>query len=435
MKKTPQPILIIGNGIAGITLAIQLRKRSNLPIIVVSDEHPYFFSRTALMYVYMGHMKWEHLQPYEASFWDDNKITLIHERITGLNSSKKEVILATDLRLSYRSLVLATGSKPNRLDLPGINALGVQGLYHKKDLEQLERLTPSIQSAVVVGGGLIGVELAEMLHSRGIEVHFLIRENAFWNTILPKEEAQMIGAHIEAHGVKLYCNTELKAIETDAENRVRGVITHKEEQLPCQFVGLTIGVHPNIDCFRNSGLETDRGILVDEQLTTNLPDVYAIGDCAQLRNPPKGRKATEAVWYSGRMMGETLAETLSGNPQTYTPGPWFNSAKFFDIEYQTYGLVGPQETAIEAHWYWQHPKQNCSFRVAYNKANRQFLGVHSLGIRLRHKIFHQWLLNEKSIDQVMEALTQAHFDAEFSTIHLKTIQAAYFKNRLQTTQK
>ncbi|MDA0774688.1 MAG: FAD-dependent oxidoreductase, partial [Bacteroidetes bacterium] len=139
MKKTPQTILIIGNGIAGITLAIQLRKRSNLPIIVVSDEHPYFFSRTALMYVYMGHMKWEHLQPYEPSFWDDNKITLINELVTGLNSSKKEIILATDQRLSYRSLVLATGSKPNRLDLPGINTLGVQGLYHKKDLEQLER--------------------------------------------------------------------------------------------------------------------------------------------------------------------------------------------------------------------------------------------------------------------------------------------------------
>ena len=435
MKKTPQPILIIGNGIAGITLAIQLRKRSNLPIIVVSDEHPYFFSRTALMYVYMGHMKWEHLQPYEPSFWEDNKITLMHERVTGLNSSKKEVILATGQHLSFRSLVLATGSKPNRLDLPGINALGVQGLYHKKDLEQLERLTPSIKSAVIVGGGLIGVELAEMLHSRGIEVHFLIREKAFWNTVLPMEEAQMISTHIEAHGVKLYRNTELKAIETDADNRVRCVITHNEERLSCQFVGLTIGVHPNIDCFRNSGLETDRGILVDEQLTTNLPDVYAIGDCTQLRNPPTGRKATEAVWYSGRMMGETLAETLGGNPQTYTPGPWFNSAKFFDIEYQTYGLVGPQETDIEAHWYWQHPKQNCCFRVAYNKANRQFLGVHSLGIRLRHKIFHQWLLNKTSVDQVMEALTQAHFDAEFSTVHLKTIQTAFFNNRLQTTQK
>ena len=102
------------------------------------------------------------------------------------------------------------------------------------------------------------------------------------------------------------------------------------------MVGLTAGVSPNIDFLKDSSLETDRGVLINEFMETNHSGVYAIGDCVQFKKPVEGRRAFEQVWYTGRIMGETVAATICGEKTPYTPGPWFNSAKFFEIEYQTF---------------------------------------------------------------------------------------------------
>ncbi|MEL0301628.1 MAG: FAD-dependent oxidoreductase, partial [Flavobacteriaceae bacterium] len=104
------PIIIIGNGIAGITTARHIRKRSDVPILIISKESQYFFSRTALMYVYMGHLKWEHLKPYEKGFWQQNNIDLLKAEVTQIKPQEKLIVLANGQHLSYSSLVLATGS-------------------------------------------------------------------------------------------------------------------------------------------------------------------------------------------------------------------------------------------------------------------------------------------------------------------------------------
>src|SRR5690606_37349413 len=106
----------------------------------------------------------------------------------------------------------------------------------------------------------------------------------------------------------------------------------------------------------------------NRKLETNLDGIYAIGDCAQHREPPDHRSAIEAVWYTGRMMGETLARTLCGIPTEYRPGPWFNSAKFFDIEFQTYGRVSPEKKRSdeEGQLHWKHPDDTRCVTLAYH---------------------------------------------------------------------
>ena len=409
------PIIIIGNGIAGTTLARNIRKNSTHPILVISKESDYFFSRTALMYVYMGHLKWDHLEPYEKGFWQQNKIDLLKADVTQIKPQEKIIVLDNGKHLSYSSLVIATGSTPNKFGWKGQDLEGVQGLYTKQDLEQLTANTPKIKQAVVVGGGLIGIELAEMLHSRGIGVTFLVREDSFWNKVISPHEGDMIEKHILAHGIDLKMSTNLLEIVANEKGQATAVITDQGESLPCQMVGLTVGVRPNIDFLKNSDLEMNRGILVDQHLATSLPDIYAIGDCAELRAPLPHRNAIEAVWYVGRMMGETLAQSLTGNLSPYTPGHWFNSAKFFDIEYQTYGQISPLATQEENHFCWKHPEKNCMVRLAYHPKSRLFLGINTFGIRMRHEVFDQWLNDQTSIETVMENLGQANFDPEFYT--------------------
>ena len=418
-------IVIIGNGISGITTARHIRKRCEDNITVISSETRHFYSRTALMYIYMGHMKFEHTKPYEDWFWDKNRINLVFDHVIDIQTDKKSLELRSNKRISYDILVIATGSKPNKFGWPGQDVDGVQGLYSYQDIQNMETYTNDIKRAVVVGGGLIGIEMAEMLMSRNIDVTFLVRESSFWNIVLPEEESEMINRHIREHHVDLRLNTELKEIISDEQGRVQRVMTNRNEEIKCQFVGLTVGVSPNIEFLKSSKVKTDRGVLVNEYFETNIPYVYAIGDCAQFENPPPGRKNIEQVWYTGRMHGETVAQTISGKRVKYTPGPWFNSAKFFDIEYQVYGDIKINNTEDEENLFWQHKNGRHSIRIAYEKTSTKLLGINLIGVRFRHEICDKWLQDGAVLQDVVANLKKANFDPEFYKSYEKEILDIY----------
>ena len=406
-------IVIIGNGISGITAARHIRKRSDKLITVISSETDHFFSRTALMYVFMGNMKYEHTKPYEDGFWKKNRIELKRGLVTDINYSSKEVNFEGGEKMGYDKLILAVGSKPNKFGWPGQELPGVQGLYSYQDLELLEKNSTTAKRAVIVGGGLIGIELAEMLLTRNINVTFLVREKSFWANVLPAPQADIISKHIEEHHVDLQLETELKEIVAGENGRVSKIITSKGEEIDCEIVGLTAGVGANVSFLKNTDLQIDRGIVVDRQLETNQQDVYAIGDCAQFSDPVQGRRPMEQVWYTGKIMGETVAKTICGEPTEYNPGHWFNSAKFFDMEYQTYGWVFPQLRDGETCFFWKNETGKCNLFFVFENNSRKFLGVNTFGIRLRHELFDRWLTEERTIEYVLEHLKDANFDPEF----------------------
>ncbi|WP_417884987.1 NAD(P)/FAD-dependent oxidoreductase [Zunongwangia sp.] len=421
-------IVILGNGISGITTARHVRKRSDKKITVISAESDYFFSRTALMYVFMGHMKWNHLKPYEDWFWEKNRINLKKGWVNQIDFKQKTLHFKNGETLDYDKLVLATGSIPNKFGWEGENLEGVQGLVSKQDLELLEKNTQNCKKAVVVGGGLIGNELAEMLRTRNIEVTMLVREKAFWHSVLPFEDAKMISEHIKSHGVDLRTETELDKIIPDENGKVKAIMTKSGEQIDCQLVGLCAGVRPNIDFLKDSGLAIDKGILVNSYLETNIPDVYAIGDCAEQQEAIGLRKSVEAVWYTGRMMGETLALTLTGEKSRYNPGNWFNSAKFFDIEYQTYGWVWAKPKENEQHFHWQNEDNTKAITISFDKKTNYFLGINTFGIRMRHEVLDRWLTGKREINYVLANLKQANFDPEFYSRNEAAIFSGFKKN-------
>ena len=153
--------------------------------------------------------------------------------------------------------------------------------------------------AVIVGGGLIGIELAEMLRSREIPVTFLVRETSFWNGVLPTGESAMINEHIQEHHIDLRLDTNLEEIIADENGRAKAVITDKGDTIECNLVGLTAGVTPNIDFLKESDIALGKGVKVNRMLETNITDVYAIGDCAEQHEAIGNRRPIEAVWYTG----------------------------------------------------------------------------------------------------------------------------------------
>lgn len=415
-KADSEHVVIIGNGISGVTAARFIRKLSEKRITLISAETEHFFSRTALMYIYMGHMTYENTKPYEDHFWGKNRIDLVFDRVTNLNTTTKTLQLQKGTALSYDQLVLATGSTPNKFGWPGQDLERVQGMYSYQDLEGMEKHSPGLQRAVVVGGGLIGIEMAEMFRSRNIDVTMLVREPNYWSNVLPAEESAMVSRHIREHHIDLRLRTELDKILPDDQGRARAVVTKDGEEIACQFVGLTAGVHPNLTLLKQSeqcDIDTQHGILVNNFLETTAPDVYAIGDCAQLMNPQPGRRPIEAIWYTGRMMGETVAYTICGKRTQYIPRLWFNSAKFLDIEYQVYGTVPTQPEEHQAQLYWEHDDGRKGIRLVFDRTTKAILGFNLMGIRYRHEVCERWIECKTSVEEVLRNLGLANFDPEF----------------------
>jgi NADPH-dependent 2,4-dienoyl-CoA reductase/sulfur reductase-like enzyme len=421
-------IVIIGNGISGITTARWLRKLGDYKIKVVSSETDHFFSRTALMYIYMGHMRYEDTKPYEDWFWEKNRIELVNEHIDGISFAEKQLNTRSGKSISYDKLVFALGSTPNKFGWPGQDLNGVGGLYHYQDLENMEKYSENLERAVVVGGGLIGLEMAEMFKTRNIDVTMLVREPSYWINVMPPEESQMISRHIRAHHIDLRLGVNLGEIVDDGNGKACAVvIKENSEKIDCGYVGLTAGVSPNIKWLKETGLETNRGILVNNNLETNIKDVYAIGDCAELSTPNPGRRGIEAIWYTGRMMGETVAYNIYGKSIAYDPGIWFNSAKFLDIEYQVYGDVRSQLPEEHTTLYWEHSDGDKSVRINYDTASNEIKGFNLMGIRFRHEVCEKWIKEKTHVEQVLKNLSLANFDPEFYAEYESNIVNSYNK--------
>ena len=420
-------LVIIGNGITGVTCALTARRlQPEARITLVSGESAHHYSRTALMYIYMGHLRYPDTKPYDDWFWAENRLELVHTTATALDTRAKTVTLANGSPLAYDQLLLATGSEPRRFGWPGQDLAGVQGLYGLPDLEAMARDTHGIARGVVVGGGLIGVELAEMLHSRGIEPVVLVRDAHYWGSVLPPEEANLVDRQFQENRVAVRYRTELREILGDAQGRVRAVVTTAGEEIACQWVGLATGVAPNLALAATSDVETGRGILVDEFLRTSVPGVFAAGDCAQHRRPAAGEVPIEQLWYTGRMQGETVAHTICGQATAYRRGMWFNSAKFFNLEYQTYGQAPAAPTPGLSSFYWEHPTARAALRVYFQTdAPHAVVGFNALGLRLRHAVCEQWVRERAPVGTVLAHLGAANFDPEFARQHEPAVVAAF----------
>lgn len=426
--------IIVGNGVAGIEAAFALRERLPDPaktqITIIGEESDYFFSRTALMYAYTEKMQRRDLEPYERKLYRQKHLTLRRARVVDLDADAQSITLDDGESLHYDRLLLAVGAKPRSADFAGLDQVR-DGLVHfvsMQDLDRCERLTLTTQRAVIVGGGLIGVELAECLRHHGVEVTFLVREPWFWPAALGAEEGKFIAEHLRAKGVDLRLGEKMEEILVDDAGRVRALRTDTGEEIACQMLGIAIGVEPN--CAWLGEVQTPpkvgRGIRVDRAFRTSLPQVWAAGDCVEI-DQDDGATLVETIWYSAKRHGPLAAQSMLGDPVHYEAPIFFNSSKFFDIEFTTVGNLvdaSPGSTTL----FRKMPGRPISQRIVANAAD-EVIGFNMLGSRFDHRYLIQWIQEKRGLDWVRENLSRAQFDVEFGRIPLQKMTESTHINK------
>jgi NAD(P)H-nitrite reductase large subunit len=397
-------LVIVGNGVAGITAAMAVRaKDPQADITIISGESEYFFSRTALMYAFMDVMQRRDLEPYERKVFREQRLALRHDWVVDLDANARQLRLQGGATVNYDQLLLATGSRGRRAPWER-DLAGVVRFVTLQDLDACERLTPGTRRAVVAGGGLIGVELVECLVHHRVPVTFLVREPSYWPAALSPEEGDLVAAHIRAQGVDLKLATEVQSLQ--GENRVTGVTTTAGESIPCELLGVTIGVEPNIDWLRTvkTPPALNRGILTDPAFRTSLPGVFAAGDVAEVA----GR--IEPLWYAAKRQGEAAARSILGESVAYAPPTYYNSAKFFHLEWTCAGETkGPGR-------FRKLPGREASVRVI--ERDGIAVGFSMLGTRWNHRVLSKWVEQRRRVDEVMGLLSEAQYDVEFGKVAL-----------------
>lgn len=305
--------VIIGNGGAGLRAAQVIRERDPEGDITIVDKerHPCYYRMRLPDYI-SGWRKRDFVFVVSEDFYREKRIRfLAGESVTALRTEGREVVLSSGEALPYDRLLIASGARPRELAVPGSDLDGVVYLRTLDQADDILRRGNEAHRAVALGGGLLGVELARSFNEMGLETHYLIREDRFWPQMLDAAGSSLVERVLEEKGIVLHKEEGIEEIRGE-DGRVRGVLTASGVELETDLVGVAIGVVSNLEFLKGSGLETDRGVIVDDRLRANLPDIYAAGDVAQALDTSSGEHRVVTSWLNAQRQGEVAGSNMSG---------------------------------------------------------------------------------------------------------------------------
>lgn len=304
-------LVMIGNGMAGVRCMEEILKRNReaFDITIVGDEPYPNYNRIMLSHVLQGKTEIKDININDWKWYEDNDITLFTgEKVTEIDPEEKEIKTDKGSVISYDELIIATGSSAFILPVNGNELEGVIGFRTIQDTEFMIETADRYQKAVVIGGGLLGLEAARGLMDRGMEVEVVHLMPSLMEQQLDAPAAKMLKKDLEAQGMKFLM--EKQTTEIYGNERVEGIKFSDGTSVECDLVVMAVGIRPNIQLAKHAGLDVNRGIIVDDHMQTSIPSIYAVGECAEHNGITYG---LVAPLYE---QGTALAEYLTGTKTT-----------------------------------------------------------------------------------------------------------------------
>jgi nitrite reductase (NADH) large subunit len=301
-----EPLVIIGNGMAATRLVEELARQAlgRYAIAVIGDEPRLAYNRVLLSSVLAQEVSRAEVELRSADWWRRRGVTLLYgHRAVGIDPDIRRVKLANGATLPFTRLVLATGSRAIRLNLPGMDLPGVMTFRDLGDVSGIENAAVPGSKAVVVGGGLLGLEAAYGLAKAGVSVSVVHLMDRLMERQLDPRAAAMLRQAVEARGIAVHLNAETARIA--GNSRAEGIVLCDGRILPADMVVVAVGISPNAGLAQAAGLDVDRGIIVDDTMQTSRPGIYAIGECAEHRGLCYG--LVEPAYEQAKVLAAHLA--------------------------------------------------------------------------------------------------------------------------------
>ena len=302
-----EPLVVIGNGMAAARFVDELSTRAlgRYAVAVIGEEPRLAYNRVLLSSVLAGEVASSEIELKPTQWWRDRGITLRYGcRATAVDTAARTVTLATGQSLSFSKLVFATGSQPIRPPIPGMALPGVITFRDVNDIWAMWHRAGTDDRVVVIGGGLLGLEAAYGLAKAGARVTVLHLMDRLMERQLDPQAARMLQRAVEQMGIEVIL--EADTAEISGTSHVDGVVLKDGRRIEANAVVVAIGIRPNAELARAAGITVKRGIVVDDTLATNVPGIYAIGECAEHRGNVYG--LVEPAYEQARVLADCLAE-------------------------------------------------------------------------------------------------------------------------------
>jgi nitrite reductase (NADH) large subunit len=301
-----EPLVIVGNGMAAARLVDELAKAAlgRYAVAVIGDEPRLAYNRVLLSSVLAGETASHDIELRPADWWRERGVTLKYGcAVTEIDVGRRELKIANEESVVFSRLVLATGSTPLRLNVPGAELAGVHTFRDSRDVDLLLTLAASKKRVVVVGGGLLGLEAAYGLAKAGAPVTLIHLMDRLMERQLDAPAAALLKSLVEPKGIDVLLNANTARIL--GERRVEGVELTDGRRIDADAVILAAGIRPNVALARDAGIAVNRGVIVDDHLQTGAPDIFALGECAEHRGICYG--LVEPAYEQARVLAQHLA--------------------------------------------------------------------------------------------------------------------------------
>lgn len=344
--------LIIGNSAGGIGAAEAIREVDKMGAVTIISDEPYTaYSRPLISEYLAGGQPLEDMLFRLSDFYEENNIqAILGQKVTGLNIDKHNIKLKDGRTITWERLLLATGGSSI---VPRVESIELKGVFTFNKLDDAKAINEFLKQyrrevkAVVIGGGLIGVSVAEALVKRGVEVTIVEMKERILNTILDEEASALVETTLEKAGIEIITGHTVARINSYLPGEATGVSLDDSRPLPCEVVIIAIGVQPRLELVSDSGIKTDRGIVVDRYMATSSPNVYACGDVAEAYDFVYGENRLTPIWPNAYIGGRIAGFNMAGMPTEYPGGTAMNSLKYFGLDVVSAGIVTPPDDSYQ----------------------------------------------------------------------------------------
>ncbi len=400
--------VIVGDGIAGSSAAETIREEDpDADVTVLTDEGEALYNRILIKEFAKGKLPEAPISIHEPDWYEERDIDLhLNTYVTNIDPDAHEITTHEGDTFAYDKLLIATGGTPAQLPVENSDAKGIHHFWTFDDARAIREHAEESENGIVVGAGLLGIDLAAICAAQGLDAHYLMRGNRWWRYALSLDGAEIIHNALEERGVKPVFESGVDRFTVDDDGHVTGAIDPNGDQYDGEWVGIAIGLDFNTEWLHGTDIETDNGVVVDQYMQTNVEDIYAAGDITRFYDTILDDYAQNGAWGSAKEQGTVAAKNMVADDEA-EEFRWVSSYSITHFDFPFLSFGHPTRGDDEAERRYSDTEWR---RLAFE--NGKLVGGVLIGDLSQQSTFKQLIREEREVADQKELLLEENVDLD-----------------------